>query len=410
MFTQFREMTGPARVVPRRRCSAGPGWCCTAARRSRKRRTLVEQFQTDETVPFFVLSLKAGGTGLNLTAASHVIHFDRWWNPAVENQATDRAFRIGQTRPCSCTSSSAAARSRSGSTRSSSPSAALSRDLLEGGEEMPLTELTDDELLRLVALDIGRGGGRTDMALSTTTGNRGRRRLGRRAAGAGRRRARSSRRRAAGPCRRSSSTGGRSPTTFWGDAWCENLERYSDFANRLPRGRSYLRNGSVIDLQIAPGCVTALVSGTEIYDVEIDRRAVPAGRGGPSAATAPAPSIRSSSCCRAGCRPSVMARLCRQGTGLFPAPREIRMSCSCPDCAAMCKHVAAVLYGDRRPARSRARAAVHASTGQRGGTGRARGHGIGLGPPAGQKHAAEDDRRVVAQRSVRPRHRALSKR
>ena len=76
----------------------------------------MRRFQEDEAVPFFVLSLKAGGTGLNLTAASHVIHFDRWWNPAVENQATDRAFRIGQTRTCWCTSSSAAAPSRRGST------------------------------------------------------------------------------------------------------------------------------------------------------------------------------------------------------------------------------------------------------------------------------------------------------
>ena len=64
----------------------------------RKRRALVQTFQEDETVPFFVLSLKAGGSGLTLTAASHVVHFDRWWNPAVENQATDRAFRIGQKR------------------------------------------------------------------------------------------------------------------------------------------------------------------------------------------------------------------------------------------------------------------------------------------------------------------------
>jgi len=63
-----------------------------------KRQSLVRRFQEDERVPFFVISLKAGGMGLNLTAASHVVHFDRWWNPAVENQATDRAFRIGQTK------------------------------------------------------------------------------------------------------------------------------------------------------------------------------------------------------------------------------------------------------------------------------------------------------------------------
>ena len=96
VFTQFREITAPLAALPRRRCSAAPAWCCTAGPRSASASELVRQFQEDETVPFFVLSLKAGGTGLNLTAASHVIHFDRWWNPAVENQATDRAFRIGQ--------------------------------------------------------------------------------------------------------------------------------------------------------------------------------------------------------------------------------------------------------------------------------------------------------------------------
>ena len=97
VFTQFREMTAPLAAflgVGLRPARA------RAARRDRggKRQELVRRFQEDERAPFFVLSLKAGGTGLNLTAASHVIHFDRWWNPAVENQATDRAFRIGQTK------------------------------------------------------------------------------------------------------------------------------------------------------------------------------------------------------------------------------------------------------------------------------------------------------------------------
>ena len=98
VFTQFREITEPLAALPRPASSAGPAWCCTADTPVAKRQELVEQFQRDDGPPFFVLSLKAGGTGLNLTAASHVIHFDRWWNPAVENQATDRAFRIGQKR------------------------------------------------------------------------------------------------------------------------------------------------------------------------------------------------------------------------------------------------------------------------------------------------------------------------
>ena len=133
--------------------------------------------------------------------------------------------------------------------------------------------------------------------------------------------------------------------TFWGKAWCENLERYSDFANRLPRGRTYVRNGSVIDLQIAPGGIKALVSGSEIYEVEVK--------------VAPVEKARWRSICTdcAGAIDSliellqgrfskgVMERVCRQKTGLFPSPHEIELSCSCPDWAGMCKHVAAVLYG-----------------------------------------------------------------
>jgi len=134
-------------------------------------------------------------------------------------------------------------------------------------------------------------------------------------------------------------------TSFWGKAWCDNLERYSDFANRLPRGRTYVRNGSVIDLQIARGKVEGLVSGSEIYRVKID-----------IAVAAPA---RWKAIC-ADCAGSVgsivellqgrfskhvMERVCREANGLFPAPKEIKMSCSCPDWAGMCKHVAATLYG-----------------------------------------------------------------
>ena len=98
VFTQFREITDPLAEFLSPMSSAAPGWSCTAAPPSQAAQALVADFQRDDGPPFFVLSIKAGGTGLNLTAASHVIHFDRWWNPAVENQATDRAFRIGQQR------------------------------------------------------------------------------------------------------------------------------------------------------------------------------------------------------------------------------------------------------------------------------------------------------------------------
>jgi uncharacterized Zn finger protein len=134
-------------------------------------------------------------------------------------------------------------------------------------------------------------------------------------------------------------------TTFWGQSWCANLERYSDYASRLPRGRSYVRNGLVIDLQIAKGKVTAMVSGSELYQVEI--------------AIAPVAAKRWKGICRdcAGTIDSliellqgrlakgVMDRVCREGDGLFPQPSEIKLSCSCPDWADMCKHVAGALYG-----------------------------------------------------------------
>ena len=133
--------------------------------------------------------------------------------------------------------------------------------------------------------------------------------------------------------------------TFWGKSWCSNLERYSDYENRVPRGRTYVRNGSVVDLQIGKGEVTAMVAGSELYTIRI--------------AIAPVNTARWKAICRdcAGSIDSlvellqgrlargVMDRVCRQGDGLFPAPGEIKLSCSCPDWADMCKHVAAALYG-----------------------------------------------------------------
>ena len=133
--------------------------------------------------------------------------------------------------------------------------------------------------------------------------------------------------------------------TFWGKAWCDNLERYSDFSNRLPRGRTYVRNGSVLDLQIAPGEVKALVSGSVIYKVVVKVAAVPKARW-TSICTDCAGAIDSLvELLQGRFSKGVMERICRQTTGLFPAPAEIQFSCSCPDWASMCKHVAAVLYG-----------------------------------------------------------------
>src|SRR5260370_7382742 len=136
---------------------------------------------------------------------------------------------------------------------------------------------------------------------------------------------------------------------FWGKAWCDNLEQYSDFQNRLPRGRTYVRNGSIIDLQVAPGEIKALVSGSEIYKVTVK--------------VAPVTKARWKSICRdcAGAIDSlvellqgrfskgVMDRICRQKTGLFPSPREIKLSCTCPDWPDMCTHAAALPFFLRAP-------------------------------------------------------------
>ncbi|MFZ2956073.1 MAG: DEAD/DEAH box helicase [Candidatus Ozemobacteraceae bacterium] len=156
IFTQYKEMTEPLAeflggVFGR------SGLVLHGSTPVKERRTLVDRFQNDETVPFFVLSLKAGGVGLNLTAAAHVIHFDRWWNPAVENQATDRAFRIGQKKNvlvhkfvCRGT-----IEERIDALLTSKKS--MSEEILAGGGEAVLTtEMSDRQLMDIVALDLDR--------------------------------------------------------------------------------------------------------------------------------------------------------------------------------------------------------------------------------------------------------------
>ncbi len=142
--------------------------------------------------------------------------------------------------------------------------------------------------------------------------------------------------------------------TFWGKAWCDNLESYSDFENRLPRGRSYVRNGSVVDLQITTGKVTALVQGSSMYKVNIAIQPVEAARW-TSVVGECSGKIDSVVELLAGkLSGGVMEVITRKGAGLFPVPAHIHMKCSCPDYATLCKHVAAVLYGvgarlDQRP-------------------------------------------------------------
>jgi non-specific serine/threonine protein kinase len=154
VFTQFREMTEPLAAFLGG-VFGKPGLVLHGGTDVKRRKDLVKQFQEDESVPFFVLSIKAGGTGLNLTAAAHVIHFDRWWNPAVENQATDRAFRIGQTRNVLVHKFVCRGTVEEKIDDLIESKKQLSKDVIEGGGELLLTGMKDDELLKLVSLDIG---------------------------------------------------------------------------------------------------------------------------------------------------------------------------------------------------------------------------------------------------------------
>jgi uncharacterized Zn finger protein len=142
--------------------------------------------------------------------------------------------------------------------------------------------------------------------------------------------------------------------TFWGKAWCQNLERYSDFANRLPRGRTYVRNGSVIDLRITSTGIRAQVMGSRLYTVDATVSTVPTNQWQAIVADCTGSIDSLVELLQGRLSNAVMERICKPGLGLFPAPSELQFSCTCPDWASMCKHVAAVLYGvgtrlDREP-------------------------------------------------------------
>jgi len=133
--------------------------------------------------------------------------------------------------------------------------------------------------------------------------------------------------------------------TFWGKAWCDNLESYRDYENRLPRGRSYVRHGAVIDLQIDAGRVVALVSGTSTYQVTVTIGSLPAQEWRQLASDCTQQIDSLVDLLRGKLSAEIMERVTRKSGGLFPAPKEIAFECSCPDWAGMCKHVAAALYG-----------------------------------------------------------------
>ncbi len=142
--------------------------------------------------------------------------------------------------------------------------------------------------------------------------------------------------------------------TFWGGAWCRNLEAYSDYANRLPRGRTYVRNGSVVDLQLAAGRISAFVSGSDLYEVELRVEPLSAAQWKRVRAQCAGRIDSLVELLQGRLSDAVMDVVTRPGKGLFPTPKQIALDCSCPDWATMCKHVAAALYGvgarlDRAP-------------------------------------------------------------
>ena len=133
--------------------------------------------------------------------------------------------------------------------------------------------------------------------------------------------------------------------TFWGMAWCKNLESYSDYRNRLPRGRTYARNGSILHLEIGPGKVKSFIAGSDIYEIEIVIEPF-ADRAWQAFKQRCAGRIDTTlALLRGQLADSVIQEITNSKTGLFPTPSDIELNCSCPDWANMCKHVAATLYG-----------------------------------------------------------------
>lgn len=133
--------------------------------------------------------------------------------------------------------------------------------------------------------------------------------------------------------------------SYWGQAWCDNLESYSDYANRLPRGRTYARNGSVVDLQISHGEIEAIVGGSDVYEVSIYIETLTPEQWTDLKAECSQSISSLIDLLQGKFDTGVMQRLAHPTRGLFPRPKEILMRCSCPDGAVLCKHVAAVLYG-----------------------------------------------------------------
>ena len=329
LFTQYAEFGAHAARAPGRRGSAARCCSCTAAwpRPTATRWSPASRPTTPASPPLFVLSLKAGGTGLTLTAANHVVHVDRWWNPAVEDQATDRAFRIGQRRNVQVRKFVCAG------TVEEKIAAMIQRQARPGREDRRHRRAVADravhrQLRELFALEAG-----AVVRVRRLESGRGVRAATDRAVEGGLK-ARSAR--------------GAIGESWWSRRFLDVLESFA-LGGRLARGRNYARPGQVLSLDVAPGVVRATVQGSrpEPYAVSIGLAAVrraDLGRG----RDRPRRSRRCSapSCWPARCRPSSRRSSPRPGAPLFPpAAGELRSAVlAAPTGAVPCKHLAATFY------------------------------------------------------------------
>ena len=369
VFTQFREMTAPLAAFLES-VFGRPGLVLHGETAVAKRQPLVQQFQEDERVPFFVLSLKAGGAGLNLTAASHVVHFDRWWNPAVENQATDRAFRIGQTK-----------------------NVLVHKFVCRGTVEERIDQLIDSkrQLSRGSARRRRRGAADRDDRRRAAEARRARPphrvrgvrmdyydygfeilRLGRAPDGLRPRASwRSSRRRAA-RSRRSRSRGARSPGRSGAKRGATTSSATATSRTGCRAGGPTCATDRCVDLQVAPGRVTALVSGSTMYEVTVVVGALPRARWSAICADCSGAIDSLVELLQGRFSKGVMTRICEEKTGLFPSPQghPVHLQLSGLGVDVQARRGGAVRH--RRAAGPAAGAALHASRDQQARPGRER--------------------------------------
>ena len=337
-FTQFAEWGHLLQPYLARRFGTEPLWLHGGVSR-KKRDDMVERFQGPKATgpPILLVSLKAGGTGLNLTAASHVIHLDRWWNPAVEDQATDRAYRIGQRRTVLVHKLVTRRHGGGADRRDDRPQAGAGRAGRRHGRGLAHLAV-DRRASRPRRARRRRGGGRLMAGRGSSGSWRG-------AEARGPWFEPSVPRPVEGGLATSKQRGAMA-ATWWSQRFVQVLESYG-LGARMQRGRRYARQGQVISLDVDAGLVTARVQGSRAtpYRVEI---------AWPALGSAVWTSVASAFAARAGFAarllagevpPDLEAVFESAGVPLFPRRwSDLRAHCSCPDWENPCKHLAAVLY------------------------------------------------------------------